>query len=77
MYTWILIIAALVLGVAYTIKHASTVLEEEHHFYLLIGGFFVLYIGAAVAMSFIIPSPGEIAQTPMRDLADFGLGRTF
>jgi hypothetical protein len=73
-YAWVLIVAFVILGAAYAVKHASHVLEDEHHFYLLVGGFFILYLGAAVTMSFILPSPGEIVQTPMRDLSEFGLG---
>jgi len=55
MIPWALIISFAVLLLAYTIKHVDHIIEEDHPFVMLIGGFFALYIIAALAVYTLNP----------------------
>ncbi len=55
MIPWALIIAIIVLILAYTIKKIDHVVEEDHPFMMLIGAFFALYIVAALAVYTLNP----------------------
>ncbi|MDQ7814702.1 MAG: hypothetical protein RDU25_02795 [Patescibacteria group bacterium] len=55
-FPWSLLIAGVVLTFAYLIKHVfSDALEEEKSFVWIAASFFVVYIIAAIAMSFLNP----------------------
>lgn len=52
------IIGLLVLLVAYVLYQVATeILEEGEHFWTAIGGFFVLYVVAAVGIYFLVAHP--------------------
>lgn len=53
---WGIIIALFVLGLAYLIKHFfAEVIENEHAFMIIIGGFLTIYIFAAIAIGSLNP----------------------
>ncbi len=53
---WAVIISLFVLSIAYFIKHfLSHVIEEEKEFLMVIGVFLLIYVGAAVAITFLNP----------------------
>jgi hypothetical protein len=53
---WAVIISFVVLSFAYIIKNfLSNVIENEHEFLTIIGIFLVIYVGAAVAITFLNP----------------------
>ncbi len=55
-FPWSLLIAGIVLAFAYLIKHVfSETLEDEKSFVWIAASFFVVYILAALAMSFLNP----------------------
>lgn len=64
---WALVIAILVLAVAYFIyKVGSEVLEVEGSFFYVCGAFLVLFTVAAIGLKFLIPTPGsaDISSIP-------------
>lgn len=55
-FPWAVLISVFVVGLAYLIKHfISAVVEEENDFLCVVGVFFVLYIGAAIAVGQLNP----------------------
>ena len=53
---WILVIAALVFGLALLMKHfAAQVVEDEHAFLMVVGGFLAAYALAAGGIIAILP----------------------
>jgi len=69
---WTLIIAILVLAVAYFIyKVGSEVLEVDGAFFYVCGGFLILFVAAAIGLKFLIPTPGaaDISTIPEAWLA--------
>lgn len=53
---WGIIIALLVLGLAYLIKHFGLeIIEDENDFLKLIGIFLLIYVGAAIAVGVFNP----------------------
>ncbi|MCE9585988.1 hypothetical protein K8R04_01565 [Candidatus Uhrbacteria bacterium] len=64
---WALVIAILVLAIAYFIyKVGSEVLEVEGSFFYVCGAFLILFVAAAIGLKFLIPVPGaaDISTIP-------------
>ena len=55
-FPWAILISLVVVGLAYSIEHFwSEVIEEQHIFLRIIAIFFVVYVGAAFAISALNP----------------------
>lgn len=62
---WAVIISLLVLAGAYLIKHViSHIVEEEHVFLRVIAVFLVMYVGAAVAVTWLNPHISATQEYP-------------
>lgn len=60
-FPWALLISTFVLGLAYFIKHfLANVIEEEHDFLMVIGVFLMIYIGAAIAITWLNPQISQV-----------------
>jgi len=60
---WVLLIAGAVQLFAYWLyKVGSIVLEDEHAFHAACVAFFVIFISAAVTLSYLIPDPAANAS---------------
>lgn len=58
-----LIIAALVMGFAYWLyKMGLDILDVDEHFMTAVWAFFALLVGGAIAMYFVLPTPGKNAS---------------
>lgn len=60
MLLWAVVIALVLLAVAYFIyKVVAEVIEDEHVFLIICGGFLIVLITAAFGLHYLIPKPGS------------------
>ena len=60
MLLWAVVIALVLHVIAYLIyKVVAEVVEDEHVFLIICGGFLIVLISAAFGLNYMIPKPGE------------------